>query len=105
MRNFCRLILIPFLALLFGCNEKSERIEDNIKNSRRLRVGMSLNEALRIMGDPDRVRTYKTIHPRYNSIVTTYYYESPFGASDWIHFRVDSAQRLVEITGYDIDRK
>jgi len=65
---------------------------------------MTLNEALLIMGDPDTVKTYKG-HPKYKGIITTYYYETTFDASDWIHFRVDSTNQVVEVNPFEIKKQ
>lgn len=60
---------------------------------------MTLDEALKIMGEPYEIKehaNYKGIHD--------YYYESPFGASDWIYFSVDSTKRVIEVTPYEIKK-
>ena len=105
MKNtYFLLIIVAIANLLIGCGGSSDRIEKNIENSQKLRVGMTLDEALKIMGEPHTVKVYNKKHPKYNSIITTYYYESPFGASDWIHFRIDTTNRVVEVTPFELKK-
>ncbi|MDQ3396143.1 MAG: hypothetical protein M3512_18820 [Bacteroidota bacterium] len=99
------IIVCPIFFLINACSGSSERIENNIQNSQKLKVGMFLDEALKIMGEPQEVKVYPKKHPKYNSVITTYYYESPFGSSDLIHFRVDTTNTVVEITPYELPRK
>lgn len=98
------LVIATIVNLLISCGGSSDRIEKNIQNSQKLRVGMTLDNALKIMGKPYTVKVYDKKHPKYNSIVTTYYYESPFGASDWIHFRVDTTNQVVEVTHFELKK-
>jgi hypothetical protein len=101
MNRTCLLLLLAIGNLLIACGS-SDRIEKNIQNSQKLRVGMTLEEALRIMGEPHEVRTYSQIHPIYHSPTTVYFYESPIGASDWISFEIDTTNRIVEVTPYEL---
>lgn len=99
------LVIVTIVNLLIGCGGSSDRIEKNIQNSQKLRVGMTLDEALEIMGEPHEVRNYSQKHPKYKSPTTVYFYESPIGASDWIYFEVDTTNNVVEVMPYEIKRQ
>ena len=60
---------------------------------------MNLDKALEIMGEPNQKKEYPS-HPKYGRL-TTYYYKSPIGASDWIYFHVDSTNMVVEVAPYE----
>lgn len=97
-------LVVAFVAVvIMACGSSSEKIEANIKNSQKLKLGMTLNEALKIMGKPNVIHYYSK-DPRFNSGITTYYYDSPFGASEWIFFEVDSANRVVTVTPFELKR-
>jgi len=99
MKRTCFLLIVAIANLLIGCGGSSDRIEKNIQNSQKLNVGISLDEALKIMGEPYEIRE----HANYKGIYD-YYYESPFGASDWIYFSIDSTKRVIEVTPYEIKK-
>lgn len=88
-------LLFGIFYLSIGCNCSSGKIEKNVQNAKRLKVGMTLDEAVQIMGEPYLIKE----HANYKGIYD-YYYESPFGASDWIYFAIDSTQRIVEVTPF-----
>jgi outer membrane protein assembly factor BamE (lipoprotein component of BamABCDE complex) len=99
--NFLRVIKFKFLLFSFtiiflaiACSNASQ-IEQNIQNAKKLKVGMALDEALQIMGKPHIIKE----HANYKGVYD-YFYESPFGASDWIYFEVDSTQKLIQVTTY-----
>jgi hypothetical protein len=61
------------------------RTQRNADNVDKVAVGMSLNDAVTIMGKPDTV-----FSSYYNDGSTIYQYEPPFAASDGIDIYVDS---------------
>ncbi|MBT1688285.1 hypothetical protein [Dawidia soli] len=79
----------------WGMSCHGDRIDRNVRNSQKLKVGMTQEEALAIMGEPDYIREHANEKGVYD-----YYYESPFGASDLIFFTVDPAKRVIEVTPY-----
>lgn len=93
------LIVLAIVNGLIACGGSSDRIEKNIQNSQKLRVGMTLDEALKVMGEPYEIKE----HANYKGIYD-YYFESPFGASDWIYFSIDSTKRVTEVTPYEIKK-
>jgi hypothetical protein len=88
-------ILFGIFYLSIGCNGSSDTIEKNIQNAKKLKLGMALDDALKIMGEPHIIKE----HANYKGIFD-YYYESPFGASDWIYFSIDSTQKVTQITTF-----
>lgn len=86
-------------SLLSACGNSAD-IEKNIRNSQKLTIGIMLDSALKIMGEPHEIRE----HANYRK-VHVYFYESPPGASDWIYFSVDSTNRVIEIAPNETERK
>lgn len=98
-RTYFLLTVLAIVNLLIACGGSSDRIEKNIQNSHKLRLGMTLDDALKVMGEPYEIKE----HANYKGIYD-YYYESPFGASDWIYFSIDSTKRVIEVTPYEIKK-
>lgn len=94
-RLYFSVIIFGIIGLLISCGGSTDRIEKNVQNSQKLKVGMTLKEALDIMGEPYEMKE----HANYKGIFD-YYYESPVGASDWIYFSVDSTKRVIEVTSF-----
>lgn len=100
MKESIIIILLPIFCIFLACNGKPEQIENNVQNSQKLMEGMTLEEALDIMGEPYEVREF----PDYQGkAIDRYYYESPYGTSDWIHFSVDSSKKVIQVTPYPPD--
>lgn len=85
--------VVAMAGFLTHCS--SDRVEQNVQNSQRLKVGMLMEEALDIMGEPYEIKEHVQ-----DKGVFDYYYESPFGASDWIFFTVNPVKRVVDVTPY-----
>lgn len=95
IKNYLLWVLLGIFYLSIGCNGSSDAIENNIQNAKKLNLGMTLDDALKIMGEPHIIKE----HANYKGIFD-YYYESPFGASDWIYFSIDSTQKVIQVTPF-----
>ena len=76
-------IVIPILYFKFSPRER--KAHQNEINSLKLEIGMSKQEVIQIMGEPDERRT-----SYYNKEDSMYYYEPTSGASDGIYIQFDS---------------
>jgi hypothetical protein len=61
---------------------------------------MKLDEALSIMGPPDEVREYPDNDPGYKGKTTMYFYNPPYGSSEWIDFTIDTTKTVVAVNPY-----
>lgn len=78
---------------------RKENIEarNHVKNSTRIRIGMTINEVVEIMGEPDdRVVSF------FDKNDSMLYYKPPFGASSGIYFEYDTdTRRINRIISYE----
>jgi len=98
MNNYKKLFIIFFLViitiigipyLLLYQTPWARKVRQNVSNSLKIEIGMSKQEAIQIMGEPDDKRISSYISPC-NKVDSMYYYEPPFGASDGIYIQFDS---------------
>ena len=79
----------------------------NVLNSEKVRIGMKKEEALRIMGKPDRIDSYSQLFdPNHHGLwrhqgLKSYHYRPPALASDGINIWMDTTDTVVHITYFE----
>lgn len=98
--------LIGFALIEYALNanqraydERVRKGETNSVNIKRVKVGMSLYEAMRIMGKPNTVNCYPPTGPILESkpSICQYTYLPLMNESQPIVIKVDSAQNVIDI--------
>jgi hypothetical protein len=84
--------IICTMAVIFFLNEKETR--QNVKNSLKVQLGMSIKDVVNIMGPAEAVRF--TDNRAYEV-----FYEPPFLASSGISFELDSNNKVQHIILYE----
>jgi len=82
------IIFIFIIQVRFTLN--TSKAKQNVLNSEMIKIGMTKEKVLEIMGVPDgRQISY------FNNVDTTYYYEPPFGASSGIYVQFSDSTEVV----------
>ena len=92
-----KILGIIFLFLMLSCFDNTKD-NQNLENSKKLKTGMSFNEAIVIMGQPISVKKTKN-NSFYNydtklDSIYEFFYGRPTGASSGILFKTDSVKIL-----------
>ena len=85
------IIFLSIILLIIGTTysflhytPSARKAKQNVTNSLKIEVGMSKQEVIQIMGNPDDKQI-----SYHNSVDTMYYYEPPFAASEGIYIQFD----------------
>lgn len=99
MRSLVKIILSTVFFLLAAAiytaflSPSEFKARRNLKNFKHLKVGMTKNQMLQIMGEPDRLEC--TVSSSYRSCY--YYYRPPFLSSGGIDIYTDSTDKIERL--------
>lgn len=98
-RRITLVILIMAIALFIMyvyASPRALKARKNVANSEKIEIGMTKEEVIYIMGEPDKKRL-----SFWNTIDSMYYYEPPFSASEGIYIQFDSIDTVNEIVPFE----
>jgi len=91
MNTYKKIIFLIIIALIIGITylflyhtPSARKAKQNVANSLKIEIGMSKNEVIQIMGEPDNKRI-----SFFNSVDTMYCYQPPFAAASGIYIQFD----------------
>jgi hypothetical protein len=85
------LIVGIFLCYIF-LSPRAFKARKNVSNSEKLEIGMTKEEVIKIMGEPDQI-----IGSYLDDSCKIYFYEPPFGASDGIDVYITPSGIVIRI--------
>lgn len=92
MKKLLMIISLGLMILLIVYLPKIHRSNKNVKNSKKIELGMNKSEVIRIMGLPDS----KGIS-YFDQSDSLYFYQPPFAASTGIEIIFGSVEKVKEI--------
>ncbi len=91
----CYLIIV-YLICVTSCGEVSHNSpSQNVENSKLIKIGMTKNDVIRIMGLPDE-RNYIKLDQD-----STFFYRPPFGASSGINIFFGQGDTITRIIHFE----
>ncbi len=82
-----------FIYSLLVIVPKEREARENVENSKKIMIGMSLRQVVKIMGEPDNKAN--------ENEGMTYYYKPPAFSSDGIFISFDAEETVQKVVYYD----
>lgn len=93
---FVLLGVLGFICFYIFFTPSALKAKKNVENLKQIKIGMSKENVLSIMGVPDNKRISFL-----NQTDSMYYYEPPFGASEGIYIQFDTKNKVNKVVDYE----
>lgn len=83
------------LFMVVKCSSYENQAQNNVENCEKVDIGMSMEQVVEIMGEPDNIKTYQGKINYADMKVTKYYYDAPSDSSVGVNIFFNAQSKKV----------